>query len=198
MEKNKKTPLSTTFWIVFISICIVLAIVLMIAFVSYGNRETVVVKKDVKAADIVLDYKSDTKLLSLTDVKPTANIEGIEASDDKYFEFVVDVKKKDTAQIEYEISVTKDASSTINDNDIRIYLEKEVNGMYKEAFSPGYYEGLKKDTPIGSKKGSMVIYSDTVNSSKSNKFRIRLWLGSNSTATSGTYSIDLNVNAKAK
>ena len=198
MEKNKKTPLSTEFWIVFISICIVLGIVLMIAFAKYSNRETVVIEKEVKAADIVVDYKSDTKLLSLTEVKPTPNVEGVGASDDKFFEFTVDIKKKDSKQIDYEISVMKDSSSTINDSDIRIYLEKEVNGTYKEAFSPGYYEGLKKATPIGSKAGSMVIYSDSINSSTSGKYRIRLWLASNSSATSGTYAVDLNVNAKAR
>ena len=170
----------------------------MIAFSKYSNRETVVIEKKVNAADIVVDYKSDTKLLSLTEVKPTPNVEGIGASDDKYFEFTVDIKKKDSKQIDYEISVMKDSSSTINDSDIRIYLEKEVNGTYKEAFSPGYYEGLKKATPIGSKAGSMVIYSDTINSSTSGKYRIRLWLASNSSATSGTYAVDLNVNAKAR
>ena len=198
MEKNKKTPLSSEFWIVFISICIVLSIILMIAFVSYNNRKTVIVEKDVNGADIVVDYKSDTKLLSLTDVKPTSNVEGVAADDEMFFNFTLDIRKRDSKQIDYEISVIKDPSSTINDNDIRIYLEKEVNGTYKEAFSPGYYEGIKRETEIGSKKGSMVIYSDTITSSVTSKYRIRLWLANNSAATSGTYSVDLDVRAKAR
>ena len=194
-NKKKKTPLSAEFWLIFIVICLVLSVLLIICYQIYNN---VLVDEKHEGADIVIDYTSDTKLLTLTDLTPINNAEGIGGGEDKFFEFTVDIKRKDAAEIEYEISVIKDNSSTIPDKDIRIYLEKYVNNTYKEVFRPSAFEGLEVDSKVGSKKGSMIVYNDSVISTESQKYRLRLWLSDTSTVTTGTYSIDLAVNAIAK
>lgn len=198
MEKKKKTPLSAEFWVLFIVICLILSFLLIICYQIYNNRETVIVDEKHEGADIVIDYTSDIKLLSLTDLTPISNAEGINGSEDKFFEFTVDIKQKDAEEVEYELSVIKDKSSTIDDKDVRIYLEKYVNNSYVEVFRPSPFEELTEDTTAGSKKGSMVIYNDSVISSDSQKYRLRLWLSNTSVVTSGSYSIDLAVNAVAK
>ena len=198
MEKKKKTPLSAEFWVLFIVICLILSFLLIICYQIYNNRETVIVDEKHEGADIVIDYTSDIKLLSLTDLTPISNAEGINGSEDKFFEFTVDIKQKDAEEVEYELSVIKDKSSTIDDKDVRIYLEKYVNNSYVEVFRPSPFEELTEDTKAGSKKGSMVIYNDSVISSDSQKYRLRLWLSNTSVVTSGSYSIDLAVNAVAK
>lgn len=198
MEIKKKAPLSAEFWVAFIVICLVLSFLLIICYQIYNNRKTVIVDEKHDGADIVIDYTSDVKLLSLNDLTPLNNAEGIGGSEDKFFEFNVDITQKDASEIEYEISVIKDKSSTISDNDVRIYLEKYVNNKYVEVFRPSAFEGLSEDSKVGSKKGNMVIYNDSVVSSESQKYRLRLWLADSSVATSGSYSIDLAVSAIAK
>jgi len=198
MDKKKKTPLSAEFWVIFIVISLVFSFLLIVCYQIYNNRETVIVDEKHEGADIVIDYTSDIKLLSLTDLTPISNAEGINGSPDKFFEFTVDIKQKDAQKVEYEISVIKDKSSTIDDKDVRIYLEKYVNNSYVEVFRPSVFEGLTDDTKVGSKKGSMVVYNDSVISSDSQKYRLRLWLSNTSVVNTGSYSIDIAVNAVAK
>jgi len=197
-NKSKKEPLSSNFWIIFISICIVLGIIMMFAYVAYYNRGEEIVEKNYDGAEINLDYDSDTSLLTLSDYHPTTITEGINAADDKFFEFSVDIKKKEAKTINYEVSVIRDRSSTIDDKDVKIYLEKFDGIEYKEAFKPKSFEPLEKESDGGTKAGSMVIYTDSVSKSVKEKFRLRMWLANTSTKTTGLYSIELAVNAKAE
>ena len=61
---------------------------------SYFGKEPEVIDKNYEGADISISYDSDSKLLSLTDLKPTTTIEGINATDDQFFEFTVNINKK--------------------------------------------------------------------------------------------------------
>ena len=197
-NKKKKEPLSSNFWILFIIICIVLSILLMFAYVAYYNREEKIVEKQYEGAEINIDYDSNSSLLTLSDFTPMTITEGINGADDSFFEFTVDIKKKDAKSIDYELSVSKDSASTIDDQDVKIYLEKLIGIEYQEVLKPRSFEGLNYTTDIGTKKGNMIVYKDTIAKSSKEKFRLRMWLSNTSSKTSGLYSIELAVNAKAK
>ena len=195
---DKKPPLSSDFWIAFISICLVLGIIMIAVYSSYFGKEPEVIDKDYEGADISISYDGDSKLLSLTDLKPTTTIEGINGTDDQFFEFTVTINKKEAEAIDYEISLVKDKTSNISDRYVKVYLEKFVDNKFVKVLDPTSFYGLEEDSVVGTKKGSMVIYDDFTGYSREERFRLRMWLSDDSPIISGTFSVDIEINAKAR
>ena len=197
--ENKK-DLSKNFWYLIVGICTLLVIIIIIAFVVFSNRKPEVIEKNENGANIVLNYTSNVSGLKLTDITPTTDAVGMKnLKDEEYFDFSVEVALDNARGVEYEISAVKDTkNSTISDDDIKIYLEKEKSGTYTKVFGPDKFKPLKKKTEIGSEKGSMVLIKTKKTNSIADNYRLRMWLSDKSNVTSGTYAIEIVVNGKAK
>ena len=101
--------------------------------------------------------------------------------------------------VEYEISLVKNqVNSNISNDDIKIYLEKEKSGTYTKVFGPDKFTPLKKNTKLGSKKGSMSLLSVRKTNSTADNYRLRVWLSDKSTLDKGDYEVDVEVNGIAK
>ena len=199
MENKKGNELSKSFWIILIAICVVLAITMGVLLVAFLNKEDEVIDKVESGGNIILNYTKNITGLSITNAIPTADAIGMKESDsDKYFDFSVNVELDNATSIDYEIAVVKDTkSSTILDDDIRIYLEKENSGTYMKVFGPSPFTGISKVSDLGSEKGSMILTNVTTKKSTTDNYRLRLWLSDTSLLTSGSYSVEVIVNGKA-
>ncbi len=201
MDK-KGLELSKTFWIVLIGICLLFIILIAIGFIAFSHRKEEVIENEENGGKITLNYTNNITGLSLKDIIPTTDSVAIkELKDGKYFDFFIDIDLKKASSIEYEISAIKDddpKNSSISDDDIRIYLEKEKSGTYTKVFGPSKYIPIKKTTELGSPAGSMVlVHSKAIQSSKDN-YRLRMWLSDKSVMEKGNYSVDIVVNGHAK
>jgi len=200
MEEKKGNGLSKFFLILICVICIVMIILVAIAFIVFSHRDEKVIEKTKNGGDIVLNYSSNVNGLSIVGATPTTDALGIkDLTDGKYFDFSVDVSVKDANYVEYEISITKNsANSSISDDDIRIYLEKEESGSYSKVFGPSKFKALKEKTKLGSGKGTMVLYSTQKKKSTVDNYRLRMWLSDKSVSQIGNYAVEINLNGKAK
>ena len=198
MEKNKEVV--PKFLIFELSICVIFVIVLAIGIAVFANRDEEVVVKKEKGANIVLNYSSNVNGLSIKGATPTTDSVGLQKSEDgEYFDFSVEVKLDNAPSLEYEIAAVKDkVNSTIADDDIRIYLEKEKSGTYTKVFGPSKYTPLKKKDKFGTHAGSMVLLNTKKTNTSTDNYRLRMWLSDKSVTTSGDYSIEIVVNAIAK
>ena len=188
------------FWYIFIGVCSVLVILVSVGFVVFSNRTPEVIENEEHGANIVLNYTNNISGLKLTNITPKTDLVGIENSEEgEYFDFSVDVKLDNARRVDYEVSIIKDGkNSTIDDSDIRIYLEKEKSGTYTKVFGPSKFVPLKKESELGSKKGSMVLTTTKKTNSTSDKYRLRMWLSDTSVVATGNYSIEVEVNGKSK
>ena len=77
----------------------------------------------------------------------------------KCFDFSVNVHLKQAKVVVYELSLKKDSTSNINDNDVHIYLEKKnpVTGAYEAVFEPQSFKFNSEETSIGTPKGYMLL-----------------------------------------
>ena len=101
--------------------------------------------------------------------------------------------------IDYEISVQKDEEfSTISDDDIRIYLEKENSGVYEMVFGPESFTPLRKATKIGTPVDSMVLYENKATKDSTDRYRLRIWVSDKSVTAKGNYGLNVFVNADTK
>lgn len=199
MENKKSGELSRNFWYALLGICLVLIIFVGIIFFLFANREEEVTEKKVKGGNIVLNYTNNITGLNLTQITPTEDSVGMKNDKEgQYFDFSVDIDVDEANSIEYEIAVIKNERiSTLSDDDIKIYLEKEESGTYNKVFGPSVYNPLKKDTKLGSPEGSMVLVKEKTTKSLKDNYRLRLWLSSSSVVQTGNYSVEVVINGKA-
>ena len=197
---NKEVKQSNYFWYLIVGIIFVMILVASIGFVAFSNREDEVIEKNSDGAKVYLNYSSDIPGLKLTNMTPTSNdVSMNELKEGYYFDFSVEVDMLKAKEYEYEISVVKDSNnSSIVDDDVRVYLEKEDSGSYVKVFEPNKYSPLKKKSDLGSPKGSMVLYTESCSKDCSNNYRLRIWLSDSSTVTIGSYGVDVIVNGVAK
>ncbi len=197
---NKEVKQSNYFWYLIVGIIFVMILVVSIGFVAFSNREDEVIEKNSDGAKVYLNYSSDIPGLKLTNMTPTSNdVSMNELKEGYYFDFSVEVDMLKAKEYEYEISVVKDSNnSSIVDDDVRVYLEKEDSGSYVQVFEPNKYSPLKKKSDLGSPKGSMVLYTESCSKDCSNNYRLRIWLSDSSTVTIGSYGVDVIVNGVAK
>ncbi len=200
MKNKKGNELSKEFWYVFISICVVLIVVIGAGFIAFSNKKDEVVEKVENGGNITLNYTNNTNGLSLTNITPVTDLIGVKSYEEgQYFDFSINVDLDNATSIEYEISAIKDEkNSTISDEDIRIYLEKEESGTYSKVFGPEKFVPLKKESKLGSQEGSMVLTSAVKKKSTVDNYRLRFWLSDKSLIASGNYSLEIVVNGKAK
>ena len=198
MEENKEVI--PKFLVFILCICVVLIILIAVGFAVFVNRKPEVVENEENGANIVLNYSTDVNGLEIKDATPTTDTVAIKKNEDgDYFDFSIDVKLDNAPSIEYEISVIKDKkNSTIADDDIRIYLEKENSGTYTKVFGPDKYKALKKKDKFGSPVGSMVLTKIKKTNTSTDNYRLRMWMSDKSVTQTGNYSIEIVVNAIAK
>lgn len=200
MENKKKGELSKEFWYFFIGFCCLFIIVLAVGFAVFANREDEVLEKEESGGNIVLNYTNNISGLKIINATPTTDAIGIKNNEDgQYFDFSIDTKLDNAPSIEYEIAAIKDSTiSTISNDDIKIYLEKENSGSFTKVFGPAKFSAIKESTKLGSPEGSMVLTHSKIKKSGTENYRLRMWLSDKSVLTSGNYGIEIVVNGKAK
>ena len=188
------------FIILMISIILILGGLIATGFIVFSMREKDIQIEEENGADIILNYSSNNSGLEIKNATKTKDDDGIaNLKDGEYFDFSIETLLDNASNVEYEISIIKDEDvSTIPDEDIRIYLEKEKEGTYTKVFGPDKFTPLKKKSEFGKKKGSMPLISVRKTNSNTDSYRLKIWLSDKSTLNNGTYSVEVEVNGIAK
>ena len=173
---------------------------IVLGFVVFSLTGPKIVDEEENGADIILNYSSNISGLQIRNASKTKDEDGIlNLKDGEYFDFSVEVILDNASKVEYEISIIKDElNSTISDEDIRIYLEKEKEGTYTKVFGPSDFKPIKKKSELGSIKGSMPLLSVKKTNSNTDNYRLRIWLSDKAVLDNGNYAVEVEVNGIAK
>ena len=92
-----------------------------------------------------------------------------------YMDFTVNGNSSDSnTSIGYEIYLTKNSGSTLDENHIKVYLTDNNN---EEIVKPAIYNGLEKATYKGVNNGK-IIYQNIESGSFSHQYRLYAWIDS--------------------
>ena len=80
------------------------------------------------------------------------------------------------AKIGYWYAKKDSGNSTTIDENIKVYLEEEVNDKYTTVFGPSIYLESQEKTKLGTPKGNMVLYKVAKKANSTDKYRLRVWL----------------------
>ena len=194
---SEKTSKQFNIILVLIVLILVLVFVLCL-WLFYDHKEKVIYQVE-NGGNVFLNYVSDFNGLSLRNMIPSSDDNGvINLKDGSYFDFSIDTKLDEASEIDYEISLFREKKYAYLDKDIRIYLEEEKSGTYTKVFGPSEFIPLKKANKYGSNVGDMFLLHVCKKNKSTNRYRLRMWLSNNSKVSSGDYSVSVKINGKAK
>lgn len=189
--------------------------VLIIAFVGVSYATFVTVFEDsqingISTGTISLKLKNENGALSMENAMPVSDADGMMLDDNNVYDFEVQSMLSAQTTLNYEIYVEKIKTDkpTLSNSDVRFYLEKYEDNAYKSTLitqNPQPFIPLENNSFLGSKKGSMILYSGTLFNMTSHdkeikdSFRLRMWVAQDTVidSISRDFNIKLNVVAKA-
>lgn len=163
---------------------------------SDGNKEY----NTIATGKISMTYTEAVNGISITNAFLTTDEAGKKLSGDKqYFDFTVDTVIEGDAEIEYDIAAIKGSNSSIDDDDIRLYLEQQKSGTYSSLMEPSKFISISKESKNGSPKNSMILATVKKNESEIDNYRLRMWLADSAQLDDNeqTFAVKINVYAKS-
>lgn len=189
--------------------------ILIIAFVgvSYAAYNSFISDSNsnmISTGTISLSFNNQSKSVSMNSMMPMSDEVGKNLTGDgNVYDFVVRTNLAPHTTLNYEISAEKLKTDTemLSDDSVKLYLQKYDLNQYVDTpitSIPQYFNALTEDSFLGSKKGTMILYSGTFSNTSdeakdlSENFRLRMWVDQNTIidSVSRNFNIKLNVTAK--
>ena len=168
----------------------------MATFTYTKEKESV---NTISTGNVYLNYTEDTNGINITNAFPMADEVGMTLTDEnQYFDFTVDAKITGDVVANYEIAAEKETSSTLNDDEVKLYLEKKVNNSYEEVMAPKNFTPLKETTDLGTMAGTMLLDTGTISKSTSVSYRLRMWVADTAVIDNLEKTFGVRVSIKAK
>lgn len=185
-----------------ITISLIIGIVLILLVSVYFTSEKRVIYQKLEGGTVTLSYMDEINGISIDNASITSDAIGMTLDGaDQYFDFSIISKLNEASKIDYEVSVIKDINkSTTIDDYVRVYLEKLIDGSYSSVFGPNTYEPITKESSLGSKAGSMILYKERKTKSGTDNYRLRVWLSDSANIKKGSrqnITLLVYVNGKA-
>lgn len=189
--------------------------ILIIAFVgvSYAAYNSFISDSNsnmISTGTISLSFNNQSKSVSMNSMMPMSDEVGKNLTGDgNVYDFVVRTNLAPHTTLNYEISAVKLKTDTemLSDDSVKLYLQKYDLNQYVDTpitSIPQHFNALTEDSFLGSKKGTMILYSGTFSNTSdeakdlSENFRLRMWVAQNTIidSVSRNFNIKLNVTAK--
>ena len=189
--------------VLFISILIFLLAVGIVvgAFYIHNNQPVDVVEENLSGGAIALTYSDEENLFVIENAIPTSDLVGTKYdSAELFFDFTVKTELEDANSISYNVILVKDdILSTAKNENIKIYLEKQINGSYVKVVEPTIFKPNLNDGELGD--NAMSIYTYSKSKSGSDNYRLRMWVSDTAVFNAGeiqNFGVKVAVKGSAK
>ena len=184
-----------------LGVAILVVAVVGVSFAAFSYSQTGEKVNTITTGTISMDYVEGVNAISLTNALPMTDEVGKALADaNQYFDFTVSANITGTTTINYAITATKEADSTIPDAGVKVYL----TDMDADGDTPiTGYETPKKVSELqktssdvsGAQDGEYKLTSGTFNATTSHKYRLRMWVANDYqvTGTAQTFKLKVNV-----
>ena len=191
-DRRKKTIISV------LGLVLLVVLVIGITYAAFSYTKKGEVENTIRTATITMSYDEGENGIDISDALPMEDAAGMLLSGtNQVFDFTVSVNIVGRgANIQYEVTADKQESSTLSNNEVRIYLEKSVDGTtYNAVGTPNAYTPLAANDEFGASAGEMVIDRGTVNNTVKYYYRLRMWVSNSYNASSSvkTFTVKVNV-----
>ena len=198
-DKMIKKDSNSKIFIVIVCLFIFIIMVIGISISTFTYTKEKESINTISTGNVYLNYTEDTNGINITNAYPMSDEVGKTlTNEEQYFDFTVDAKISGDVVANYEVSAEKEVSSTLDNNEVKLYLEKMVNNSYQEVMAPKNYTPLKESTDLGTEVGTMLLDSGTFTKSSSVNYRLRMWVADNAVIDNLERTFGVRVSIKAK
>lgn len=198
-DKMIKKDSNSKIFIVIVCLFIFIIMVIGISISTFTYTKEKESINTISTGNVYLNYTEDTNGINITNAYPMSDEVGKTlTNEEQYFDFTVDAKISGDVVANYEVSAEKEVSSTLNNDEVRLYLEKKVKDSYQEVMAPKNFTPLKESTDLGTKAGSMLLDTGTISKSSSINYRLRMWVANTTILDNLEKSFGVRVSIKAK
>ena len=165
--------------IIIVLVVMILAIIgVSYAAFNYSGLGTKV--NTITTGAIKMTYTEDDNIISMSGALPTTDKTGkVRLADGEYFDFTISSEITGDVNINYEISA-KDVTTSdrkIDGSNIKLYLTRLTDDGEEELMTPEVYnEESSANDYTGRPAGEMSLYQGSMNSSESNRYRLRMYV----------------------
>lgn len=194
---------------IFISVILVTILVILVLCLSFTAFKKAMSEDGTNSSNdsngngginskISMTYTENMNGISIQDALPTSDEVGKHLNGKgEYFDFTIKSNIVNSS-ITYEIAAIKDKSSTISDDSIKLYLEKQNSGTYEQVMEPTIFKPITEKSKVGSPNGSMVLYKLNRKKSGTDNYRLRMWIKEDAVVEMDkSYTVKVNVYGKA-
>ena len=188
--KNKKV-------LTVIALVLLMLITVAVTYAAFNYMGAGQTLNTLTTGTVTMTYNEATNGISITNALPVDDCTGEKSTD--MFDFTMSIEMKGDFKISYEVTAEKDESSTLSDDDVRIYLERsEDETSYVPVSGPNSYTMIRDTDEFGASSNEMILDVGTVTKSVDYKYRLRMWLSKNAEVTGDSkfYTIKVNVYGK--
>ena len=189
--------------IIVVLVVMILAIV-GVSYAAFSFSRTGSKVNTITTGSITMTYTETDNTINLTGALPTTDKTGmVRLNPGEYFDFTVSSSITGDVNINYEISA-KDVTTSerkIDGSNIKLYLTRLTDDGEEELMTPETYnEETSANDYTGRPANEMSLYTSSMNSSESNRYRLRMWVDEdyNPQGDGGNlqFSVQINVNGK--
>ena len=193
--------------ILIIGLIILLIIAIVgVSYAAFNYSKTGTKINSITTGKVTMTYTESDNVIKIDKALPTTDETGkVRLKEGEYFDFTVSSEIVGDININYEISakdVTDSGARKIDGSNIKLYLTRlKEDGTEEELMSPETYnEEVSSNEYTGRPTGEMSLYQGSMNSSETNKYRLRMYVDEkyNPQGDGGnlTFSIKINVYGK--
>ena len=166
--------------IIIIGVLLLLVIVMIgVSYAAFRFMGEGTKLNKITTGSITMTYTESSNTISLTGALPTTDETGKKRlNPGEYFDFTVSSTIVGDVNINYEISAKEVGEGTIDGKYIKLYLTRiKDDGTEEELMTPEVYnEESTSNGYTGRPAGEMSLYTSSMNSSESNKYRLRMYV----------------------
>ena len=193
-ENNSKQVLLSV-----LGVAILVVAVVGVSFAAFSYSKTGTQVNTITTGTITMSYSETTNGINLTNALPMSDGVGMALSEEEqYFDFTVSANITGTTTINYAITASKEAESTLPDTAVKVYLTDMDGTADTQILAPTKVSGLTPTTgseSSGTPSGQFILHTGTFDATSSHDYRLRMWVADDYqvTGSSATYKLRVNV-----
>lgn len=200
-QNNQKNENDSKLFIIVISLLIfIIAVIgISVATFTYTYNEERKNVNTISTGSVYLNYTENTNGINITDAFPINDEVGKVLTDEnQYFDFTVSADFSRGLSANYEIAAEKVNSSTLSNDEVRLYFERKVGDSYEEVMAPSNFVPLKEKTDLGTEAGKMLLDKGTFTETSTVNYRLRMWVAEGTVLGELPKNFGVRVSVKAK
>ncbi len=187
-----------------LGVAILVVAVVGVSFAAFSYSKTGEKVNTITTGTLTMTYTDVTNGINISDAFPMTDATGKALSDEnQFFDFKVAATISGTTTINYAITATKEADSTLPDTAVKVYLTSASGATADAAdvLTPTKVSALTKtvaNNDAGAPVDQYILKTGTITASEETTYRLRMWVADdysegNGSMTAKTYKLRVNV-----